>query len=159
MAELTITKASFHRFKKFRDSEILLNPGVSLLAGGNNSGKTSVLQGLAIWEFCKTVLEIERGKKSLCVGKKGQGVGIGDDDFTPINVPSLKHLWTNLRTQKDKESDGYTLWIRIDWIFKTTERYLIIGLSLVNDRLFIKDLDTNVQEGEQIPRIAYVQCR
>lgn len=156
MAELIVKKASFHRFKKFRDVEIQLNPGVSLLAGGNNSGKTSILQGLAIWEFCRTVLEIERGKKSLCVGGQRQGVGIGDDDFTPINLPSLKHLWTNLRTQKVTENDGYTLWLRIDWTYQMSDRYLRIGLSLVNDRLFIKDLDTNVLENEPIPRIAYV---
>jgi hypothetical protein len=156
MSDLVITKASFHRFKKFRDTKIQLNPGVTLLAGGNNSGKTSILQGLAIWEFCKTVLEIEVGKKSLCVGGQRQGVGIGDDNFTPINVPSLKHLWTNLRTRKDTEPDGYTLLLRIDWTYQTLKRYLTIGLSLVNDRLFIKDKETNVQEDEPIPRIAYV---
>jgi len=156
MKGLTITKASFHRFKKFPDMEIQLKSGVSLLAGGNNSGKTSILQGLAIWEFCRTVLETERGKKSLCIGPKRQGVGIGDDDFTPINVPSLKHLWTNLRTQKKNERDGYTLWLRIDWTYQKADRYLQIGLSLVNDRLFIKVLDTNAQENEPIPRLAYV---
>jgi predicted ATPase len=158
MNDLTITKVSFHRFKKFRDTEIQLKPGVTLLAGGNNSGKTSILQGLAIWEFCKTVLEIEVGKKSLYIGGQRQGVGINDDNFTPINVPSLKHLWTNLRTQRDRniEPDGYTLWLRIDWAYQTLQRYLTIGLSLVNDRLFIKDKETNVQEEELIPRIAYV---
>jgi hypothetical protein len=156
MPQLIIKKVSFHRFKKFRDVDIEINPGVSLLAGGNNSGKTSILQGLAIWEFCRTVLEIERGKKSLCIGGQRQGVGIGDDDFTPINVPSLKHLWTNLRTQKEAEIDGYTLWLCVDWLYQENDRYLKIGLSLVNDRLFIKDLDTNVIEGELIPRLAYV---
>lgn len=156
MSEIIITKATFHRFKQYRDMEINLNPGVSLLAGGNNSGKTSILQGLAIWEFCRTVLEIERGKKSLCIGPQRQGVGIGDDNFTPINVPSLKHLWTNLRTQKEKEPDGYTLWLRIDWTYQKVDRYLRIGLSLANDRLFIKVLDTNVQIDEPIPRFAYV---
>ena len=25
-----------------------------------------------------------------------QGLGLGDDELSPINVPSLKHLWTNL---------------------------------------------------------------
>jgi hypothetical protein len=152
----SITNISFHRFKKFRDVDIKLNPGVSLLAGGNNSGKTSILQGLAIWEFCKSVLEIERGKKSLCVGGQRQGVGIGDDDFTPINVPSLKHLWTNLQPQKSKEPDGYTLLLRVDWTYKAADRFLRMGLSLVNDRLFIKDMETSVQENEPIPRFAYV---
>ena len=34
-------------------------------------------------------------------GKMRQGIGLGDDEFSPINVPSLKHLWTNLKSQKD----------------------------------------------------------
>jgi predicted ATPase len=157
MSEIIIKEVSFHRFKAFRDMKLMLNPGVSLLAGGNNSGKTSVLQGLAIWEFCRTVLETERGKKSLCIGPERQGVGIGDDNFTPINVPSLKHLWTNLRTQKETEKDGYTLWLNIDWTYQEAiDRHLKIGLSLVNDRLYIKVLDTNVHINEPIPRLAYV---
>lgn len=154
---MQITRMTYHRFKKYRDTEIPLRLGVSLLAGGNSSGKTSILQGLAIWEFCRTVLETERGKGSLCWGHTNQGVGLGDDEFSPVNVPSLKHLWTNLRTQKEGEPDGYTLWIQVDWLNETDEkRHLRIGLSLVNDRLFVRTLRSNVPRQEPIPRVAYV---
>ncbi|WP_167631390.1 ATP-dependent nuclease [Mariprofundus ferrooxydans] len=154
---MRITKVTYHRFKKYRDTEISIESGVSLLAGGNSSGKTSILQGLAVWEFCRTVLETERGKKSLCTGHSNQGVGLGYEDFSALNVPSLKHLWTNLRTQKDDESDGYTLWIQVDWLSDSDEaRHLRIGLSLVNDRLFIRTQSSNVLGEEEIPRIAYV---
>ena len=104
-----ITGVSFHRFKQFRDQTFALNPGVSLLGGGNNSGKSTILHGLAVWEFCRTALEMERGADLFLGGYTGQGIGLGDDEFSPINVPSLKHLWTNLKTQEDTESDGYTL--------------------------------------------------
>ena len=46
---------------------------------------------------------------SICAGSRNQGVGLGDDEFSPVTVPSLKHLWTNLKTQKIDEADGYTL--------------------------------------------------
>ena len=153
---MKICKVTLHRFKKFRDATIEIKPGVSLLAGGNSSGKTSLLQGLAIWEFCRTVLETERGKASLCTGPTRQGVGLSDDEFTPVNVPSLKHLWTNLKSQKENENDGYTLWVQVDWVNGGNEFNLKIGLSLVNDRLFIKTLHTNVQETELIPHVAYI---
>ncbi len=126
------------------------------MAGGNSSGKTSILQGLAIWEFCRTVLETERGKPSICVGSSNQGVGLGDDEFSPVTVPSLKHLWTNLKTQKTDEADGYTLWIQVDWLDNVTEKHIRIGLSLVNDRLFIRTLDSNVSLQERVPRFAYI---
>jgi predicted ATPase len=153
---MNIKSVTFHRFKKYRDVTLPIKSGVSLVAGGNSSGKTTILQGLAIWKFCRTVLETERGKQSLCAGSANQGVGIGDDEFTPVNVPSIKHLWTNLRTQKENESDGYTLWIKVEWTFSDESKYLKIGLSLVNDRLFIKTLNTNVNQDDDIPRVAYV---
>lgn len=103
-----ITQVNFHRFKQFRDQPVALHPGITLLAGGNNAGKSSVLHGLAVWEFCRTAIEMERGTTAFVQGYHGQGLGLGDDEFSPINVPSLKHLWNNLKTQKTDEPDGYT---------------------------------------------------
>lgn len=104
-----LSKVSFHRFKQFRDNSFDLHPGVSLLGGGNNAGKSTILHGLAIWEFCRTAVEMERGVEGFLADYAGQGLGLGDDEFSPINVPSLKHLWTNLKTQRVDEPDGYTL--------------------------------------------------
>lgn len=149
------SKLVFHRFKKFDDLELELKPSITILAGGNNSGKTSFMQGLAVWEFCKTVMEMEKGHESLCSGERRTGIGLNIDEFTPIDIPSLRHLWNNLRTQKEDEKDGYTLWIELDWKHNNDNRFLKLGLSLVNDRLFIKTLDSNVSKNEKIPRIAY----
>ena len=151
-----ITRVSFHRFKQFRDQTFALNPGVSLLGGGNNSGKSTILHGLAVWEFCRTALEMERGADLFLGGYTGQGIGLGDDEFSPINVPSLKHLWTNLKTQKDTERDGYTLKIRCDWGERTGARYLEFALSLSNDRLFVKPTQSNLVVGDAVPRLAYL---
>src|SRR6266849_6254648 len=112
-----IKRVSFHRFKQFRDTDVDLQPrSVSLLAGGNNSGKSTVLHGLAIWEFCRTAIERVKGTSGfLAATPAGQGQGLGDDEFSPILVPSLKHLWTNLRTQREGEPDGYSLQIGCYW--------------------------------------------
>jgi hypothetical protein len=139
-----IDRVCFHRFKQFRDQAFDLHPGVSLLGGGNNAGKSTILHGAAIWEFCRTAIEMERGAETFVAGKGGQGLGLGDDEFSPINVPSLKHLWTNLKTQKDTEPDGYTLPIRCDWQQSGHGRHLEFGLALSNDRLFIKTTDSNL---------------
>lgn len=151
-----ITCVSFHRFKQFVDQAIVLHPGVSLLAGGNNAGKSSLLHGLAIWEFCRTAIEMERGEQTFLAGHARQGLGLGDDEFSPITVPSLKHLWTNLKSQKQNEPDGYTLKIRCEWSVEAGPRHLEFGLALSNDRLFVKVTDTDLAEGDTIPRIAYL---
>jgi len=149
-----ITKVHFHRFKQYREKTFDLHPeGISLVAGGNNSGKSTLLQGLAIWEFCRMVLEMERGSEVLFRGANRQGLGLGDEEFSPIAVPSLSHLWTNLKTQKEKEKDGYTLHIGTEW---GENRNLHFGLSLVNDRLFIKVLSSSIRPGDRVPRIAYL---
>jgi hypothetical protein len=154
-----ITAVVFKRFKQFKDRRIELGAaGLKLLAGGNNSGKTSLFQGLVIWEFCKTLVEAEKGRAALSPGEKTLGVGVSDHEFVPINVPDLRHLWTNLKTQKvpGEEEDGYTLRIRCEWRESDQERHLEFGLSLANDRLFVRATSTDVAPEERIPRVAYL---
>jgi predicted ATPase len=152
-----ITRIKFHRFKQFKDGSLDLHPGVSLIGGGNNAGKSTILHGAAIWEFCRTAVEMERGPEAFYAGYSGQGLGLGDDEFSPINVPTLRHLWSNLKTQKDQEPDGYTLKIRCDWAGDDGGAfYLEFGLALSNDRLFVKPVDSDLTVGDHIPRFAYL---
>src|SRR5690606_30875081 len=124
------------KFKRFNNNIIKLKTtDVTVLAGGNNSGKSTILHALAVWEFCRNYLEFEKGKNSLTSSYLGQGVGINYNDFSPINIPSLKYLWTNL-----KPSGSYSLNIKCKWDYAGEEHYIKFGLALANERLFIKTL-------------------
>ena len=153
-----ITSVELHRFKGICNHSVHFSPNVSLLADANNSGKSTILHALAVWEYCKTVMEMEKGRSSLLPGNRMQGIGIGDNEFTPISIPSLRHLWTNLKSQKETERDGYSLWIDVEWMdeHQLRRRHLKIGLSLANDRLFIKTLDSTLDMTTQIPVVALV---
>jgi predicted ATPase len=155
-----ITRVSMYRFKQFDGHTVNLTAGgVTLLAGGNNSGKSSLLHALAVWEFCRTASMMERGADSLLAESvHKQGFGLGDEEFSPIPVPSLKHLWTNLKTQKtEAEPDGYTLRIGCHWTLDDgCERELEFGLSLANDRLFVKTTASNLKADEPMPTVAYL---
>lgn len=153
-----IEAITFQKFKQFRSERIpLRSKGVSLIAGGNNSGKSSILQGLAVWEFCRTVIEAEKGSDAFLKGGTAQGLGLGDDEFSPINVPSLRHLWTNLATQKGKDDpDGYTLRIKAEWKHDDSTKELEFGLALANDRLFVRATSSNLRHGDPIPQMAYL---
>lgn len=147
----------FQKFKNFKSQKINFKLGVSLVAGGNNSGKTSLFQGLAVWEFCRTLVEAEKGRLALTPGQNFQGIGISEREFLPINLPSLSHLWTNLRPQKaNSDSNGYTLRIRCGWNGAVAPKFLEFGLALANDRLFVKTTGSNLSLGDKIPRIAYL---
>lgn len=102
---------------------------------------------------------MERGEEGLLPSAtERQGFGLGDEQFSPINLPSLKHLWTNLKSAKEPESfdGGYTLRLSCEWGTGDHARELSFGLALVNDRLFIKTASSNLHLGESTPRIAYL---
>lgn len=154
-----IEEISLVKFKRFRCQTIPLSKsGVSLIAGANNSGKSTILHALAIWEFCRTIIEAEKGFDAFLPASRAQGLGLGDDEFSPVLLPSLSHLWTNLTSQKQQEdADGYTLRLKAVWQNANAEgKRLEFGLALANDRMFVKTTDSNLSKGESIPRVAYL---
>lgn len=162
-----IKEVKIHRFKQFESASIPLQACLSLLVGGNNSGKSSLLHALAVWEFCKTIVEFNRGRKAWTPGGLPQGIGINASEFTPIILPSLRHLWHRLNPQKKGEKDGYTLKIGAEWDVEGAAFELEFGLSLANDRLFIKTTSSTLKlddlqdlNGEPlngiVPKIAYL---
>lgn len=151
----TLTVQSFKRFKA-RTAFSLKQDGITFLAGGNNSGKSTLLQALAVWEFARAVIEIGRGPGAFVAGWAGQGVGVSAAEFSPIALPDLKHLWTDLHVGR---AAGYSLRIKCDW--GTAEdppqaKFLELGFALANDRLFLKPTASNLTAGERVPRLAYL---
>lgn len=142
-------------FKKFGEINIDLHEKeLTLVSGVNNSGKTSLLHALAVWEYAKILLINYRGKESLFedydVEKKG--LGIPTESFSPISIPSLKYLW------KDQKTNGsYRLKIKVGW--KGSENrnlFLEIAYTLNGNNFAIKKSDSNLTELDTIPTIAYL---
>lgn len=147
-----IKRVELNKFKRFNSKTIDLQDGMTLVVGGNNSGKSTILHALAVWEFCKTVLIYEKSPRAIFHDFSGDGYGISIDDFTPINIPSFRYLWTNL-----KITSNYSLTIDCFWDdVAGVEKHLKIGLALNQERLFIKNLESTIQEGDYIPCVAYL---
>ncbi|MCR5574117.1 MAG: AAA family ATPase [Bacteroidaceae bacterium] len=147
-----IKRIVLNKFKSLNSKTIELQDGMTLVVGGNNSGKSTLLHALAVWEFCKTVLVYEKSPTAICRGFRGDGYGISTDDFTPINIPSFRYLWTNL-----KITTNYSLSLDCYWDDKAgVEKHLKIGLAYNQERLFIKNLDSTISPGDYIPRVAYL---
>ncbi len=109
-----LTKVITKNFKRFDHAEIELgNPVVFI--GPNNSGKTSILQALSLWDIgLKKWLENKRGKSS----SQRSGVTINRNALLSLPVPQANQLWRELhvRNVSQSESSRVTKNIRIDII-------------------------------------------
>lgn len=151
-----IKKVQLTNFKRFSSTTVnFKEKGVSILVGGNNSGKSTLLHAMAVWEFAKIYLENEKGAQSLHENFHGDGIGIGLEDFTPINIPSLKYLWTNLNY--GGVNGGYSLKIKCTWDLPLKpDRQLEISFALTQERLFIKPTFSNLSPTDKVPVVAYL---
>lgn len=92
-----ITKVRVRYFKRFETQEFDLTEHI-VLAGPNNSGKTTLLQAIAVWNMALQKWIAERGPATGSTAKQRIGVPIIRKDFTAIPLRELKLLWTDTFT-------------------------------------------------------------
>lgn len=92
-----LTKLTIRNFKLFREVEIELGDRVVLI-GPNNSGKTSALQALALWDIGAKRWTEKRGAGN--VPEKRPGVTINRRDLIAVPLPTANLLWRHLHTQE-----------------------------------------------------------
>ncbi|MBK7201309.1 AAA family ATPase [Candidatus Amarolinea dominans] len=114
-----ITRLTLHNFKSIGTQTYEFTQ-FDLLVGRNNSGKSTVLQALAIWQFC--VDEFHRSKRT---GSKGIQVVL--PNFTALPVPEFNLLWKD-RTDRHwplvngaKKQEYILIGIRVEWRRATGE--------------------------------------
>ena len=114
-----IAKLTLRNFKSVGE-EVYEFTQFDLLVGRNNSGKSTVLQALAIWQFC--VDEFHRSKRS---GSKGIQVVL--PNFTALPVPEFNLLWKD-RTDRhwplvngSKKQEYILIGIHVEWRQATGE--------------------------------------
>ena len=109
-----LTKLTIRNFKRFEDVDVDLGKSVVLI-GPNNSGKTTALQALALWELGLRRWSEKRAGKSTAVQR--QGVAINRRDLVALPVPTANLLWRDLHVRNVERQEGgkpRTQNIRID---------------------------------------------
>lgn len=114
-----LTHIKIRNFKRFDDVEIELDKAVVLI-GPNNSGKTTALQALALWDIgLRRWNEKRKGKSSP---EKRPGVTVNRRDLFSIPVPSANLLWRDLhvrdvtRTEENGKSTPKTQNVNVEII-------------------------------------------
>lgn len=143
-----LTKLICRNFKRFGEIEVELgNPVVFI--GPNNSGKTTALQALALWEIgLKRWNENRKGKTNP---EKRPGVVINRLNLISVPVPEAKLLWRNLQVRDPKN-------VRIDIIVEgvTHEKHWQCGLEFdyANpESFYCRPLRTSESDGKVSERM------
>ena len=98
-----LTRLRIKHFKRFPEADIELGQAVVFI-GQNNSGKTTALQALALWDVgLRKWNEEYKGKTAPA---QRPGVTINRRDLVAIPVPSANLLWRNLHTRDIKRMSG-----------------------------------------------------
>ena len=115
-----LEKLTVRNFKKFEEAEIDLGSPVVFI-GPNNSGKTSAMQALALWDIgLRHWLEKRSGKAP----NKRPGITVSRRDVLAAPVPAANLLWHQLHTRRTQRISGKqrTDNIRIDVIVEGISR-------------------------------------
>jgi AAA domain, putative AbiEii toxin, Type IV TA system/AAA domain len=108
-----IQRLIIRRFKRFEEVSFDL-PGHVVLAGPNNTGKTTLLQALAAWDFA-----LARWRELNDFGKHGRVYArkaLSRPSFAPVSVRAFDLLWRERRYKKDlpieievRSGEGWTV--------------------------------------------------
>lgn len=101
-----------------------------LLVGRNNSGKSTVLQALAIWQFCVDEFHLTRRSGS-------KGIQVVLPNFTALPVPEFNLLWKDRTDRQWPMVDGkrgkqeyILIEILVEWSEKGDEHPHAFGVQL-----------------------------
>lgn len=98
-----LTKMTIRNFKRFHDVDVELGKSV-VLVGPNNSGKTTALQALALWELGLRRWTEKRQGKSTALQR--QGVAINRRDLVALPIPTANLLWRDLHVRNVDKREG-----------------------------------------------------
>ena len=96
-----IERVTIKNFKRFRAQTFALADSV-VLAGPNNAGKSTLLQGIATWKLGLERWVTERGGQAV----RRTGVGITRADFTAVPLREMNLLWEGRRLSGDGGKPG-----------------------------------------------------
>lgn len=116
-----LTNLAIRNFKRFKDVTIELGSPVVLI-GPNNSGKTTALQALALWDIgLRRWNEKRSGKKTP---EKRPGVTINRRDLIAVPVPDANLLWRDLHVRDVRKTNGQqeTKNVRIDIVVEGVDK-------------------------------------
>lgn len=158
-----IHKLILKNFKKIKEETFLLS-NFDLIVGANNSGKSTALQALAIWQYCVDQFRVSK--------KKGvRGIQVVLPNFSVLPLPEFNLLWTDRTDREYKDiankpgKSQIYIYIEIDVYWKNTigeEKHFCVWLRYQSPQsVYAIPKDgwpdfLNICDDDSFPRIVYV---
>ncbi len=107
-----IHKLILRNFKKIKEETFFFN-NFDLIVGANNSGKSTVLQALYIWQYCVNQFNLTKKNSG------SSGIQVILPDFTALPLPEFNLLWKD-KISKSGNKENQNIFIEIDVYWKNT---------------------------------------
>lgn len=102
LCTMVIKSFKIENFKSIQSLELDLNVNLSMLTGVNNSGKTTILEAVALWVECFNLLVQKAGKTVIGRYKKGDYIlgttnsrYVDFNDLHSVLIPNFEDLFYN----------------------------------------------------------------
>jgi hypothetical protein len=130
-----LTRVRLTRFKRFEDETFDLTGQSVMLAGPNNSGKTTLLHAISAWSLALRRWQQEIGDKSA----RTRRISIVLDEFTALPLREMNLLWLNRHAAR-KVPDAKTpkpapIFIEVTVATAQGPQSLTIELLYANEKL------------------------
>ena len=122
---MLVKRVEIENFKRIEKLDIGLSP-VDCLVGANNSGKTTLLQALALFDFCIHLCIVRQNGGNGDAPLRIKKCNVSPEEFYVLPVANPLDLWTDRRTQE-----------------KTRHRHIKVRVTFDNGRAVTADLDLN----------------
>lgn len=149
----TLHKLIIKNFKQFDEIEIELG-NIVVFVGPNNSGKTSALQALSLWQIGVETWQYKQGES-----QNGERVAINRLDLTAIPNKNARMLWRNLVThQRGAKKNEFDITIIVEGITNNEQWRCGMIFRFDNDEAFycqpLKGQTPPIPDGAKHIRVA-----
>ncbi len=111
-----IAYIKIQNFKVFGDEVSMQLEDISVLIGANNSGKTSVIQALALWSWA-VKLWYEKKKNTQSQAQRNKGVALNRLEIAQVPIKETRYFWNNAGIRQGS-NENISLIIKVGLYYK-----------------------------------------